>query len=361
MFDTFEHGDTNRLVLYSIAWKLIKKNPWWGFGFFNFSSLFAIHKIPPFLGSTTNFVHNDYLQFWLENGLLGLLSLLAVIISFYFSILKKRDEILKQQSPVLIMAGAAVMSIFAHAVVDFPLYLPPLLIVLGAFLGTANRELTDIGLSQFQLPKNEVLGKIGLSLNRIGLRTEFIRKVMVSLIMLWLAMPMLAETAADIGIKRLGKGDARGGIYWHAMARNIQPRNAVYYWQEGVIWRDQATTLENPDAARKAAEKADKLFLAGINANRYYDIQNLSARILLHRDNRNLLEKPATLEELVFWAERLCSRDPHSRGAQVEYVRTLAFAGKKKEAMLFAKQMQNKYPESQLIKNLIKDLEQGYY
>ncbi|HBO84902.1 MAG TPA: hypothetical protein DD641_08030 [Deltaproteobacteria bacterium] len=361
VFDTFEHGDTNRLVLYSIAWELIKENPWWGFGFFNFSSLFAIHKIPPFLGSATNFVHNDYLQFWLENGLLGLLSLLAVIISFYFSVLKKRDEILKQQPPVLIMAGAAVTTIFAHAVVDFPLYLPPLLIVLGAFLGTANRELTDIGLSQFQLPKNELLGKIGLSLNRIGLRTEFLRKVMVSLIILWLAMPMLAETASDIGIKRLGKGDARGGIYWHAMARNIQPRNAVYYWQEGVIWRDQATTLENPDAAQKAAEKADKLFLAGINANHYYDIQNLAARILLHRDNRNLLEKPATLDELVSWAERLRSIDPHSIGVQVEYVRTLAFAGKKKEAMLFAKQMQNKYPESQLIKNLIKDLEQGVY
>ena len=25
VFDTFEHGDTNRLVLYNIAWNLIKK------------------------------------------------------------------------------------------------------------------------------------------------------------------------------------------------------------------------------------------------------------------------------------------------------------------------------------------------
>ncbi|MEK7360212.1 MAG: O-antigen ligase family protein, partial [Planctomycetota bacterium] len=148
VFDAVEHGETNRLVLYSIALKLIKENPWWGFGFFNFSSLFAIHKIPPFLDSTTNFVHNDYLQFWLENGLLGLLSLLAVITSFYFSVLKKRNEILKQQPPVLIMVGAAVTSIFAHAVVDFPLYIPALLVVLGAFLGTANRELTDMGMSQ---------------------------------------------------------------------------------------------------------------------------------------------------------------------------------------------------------------------
>jgi hypothetical protein len=260
------------------------------------------------------------------------------------------------------MAGAAVTSIFAHAVVDFPLYIPALLVVLGAFLGAANRELTDMGITQFQFPISALFEKIGLSLNRIGLRTEFLRKVAVSLIMLWLAMPILAWAAADIGLRKLMKGDARGGLYWHSIARNLEPRNTLYYWKEGIIWRDQATTLENPDAAQKAAEKADKLFLAGLNANLYYDTQNLVARILLHRDNRNLLEKPATVEELVSWAERLCSRDPHSRGAQLEYVRTLAFAGKKQEVMLFAKQMQGRNPdESKAIEKLIKDLEQRGY
>lgn len=361
VFDAVEHGETNRLVLYSVAWKLIKENPWWGFGFFNFSSLFAIHKIPPFLDSATNFVHNDYLQFWLENGLLGLLSLLAVITSFYFSVLKKRDEILKQQPPVLIMAGAAVTSIFAHAVVDFPLYIPALLVVLGAFLGAANRELTDMGMSQFQLPKTELLGKIGLSLNRIGLRTEFLRKVAVSLIMLWLAMPALADTAVEIGLRKLMKGDARGGIFWHSIARNMEPRNAVYYWREGIIWRDQVAILENSDAAKKAAKKADELFLAGINVNPYYDVQNLTERIRLHIDHYNLLGRPATSEELKQWAERLRSRDPHSGVVRVEYARTLAFVGKKGEAMLIARQLQIEYPDSQVVKNLIKRLEQGVY
>lgn len=360
--DIFRYGGQSyRIELYSIAWKLIKENPWLGIGNFNFNPLFEIHKIPSFITWTTNYVHNDYLQFWLENGLIGLLALLSVIVSFYSSVFKKREEILKQQPPVLIMAGAAVTSIFAHAVVDFPLYIPALLVVLGAFLGAANRELTDMGITQFQFPISALFEKIGLSLNRIGLRTEFLRKVTVSLIMLWLAMPILAWAAADIGLRKLMKGDARGGLYWHSIARNLEPRNTLYYWREGIIWRDQATTLENSDAAQKAAEKADKLFLAGLNANPYYDTQNLVARILLHRDNRNLLEKPATVEELVFWAERLRSRDPHSRGAQVEYVRTLAFAGKKREAVLFARQMQSKNPESKAIKKLINDLEQGVY
>lgn len=353
--DTFKYGDHSfRLEIYSIAWDLIKDNPWFGIGYFNFKHLFDIYKVQPLLGFTTSFVHNDYLQFWLENGLLCLLSLLAVITSFYLGFLKKRDEILKQQPPVLIMAGAAVTSIFAHAVVDFPLYLPPLLIVLGAFLGTANRELTDMGMSQFQLPKTELMGKMGLSLNSIGLRTEFLRKVTISLIILWLAMPMLAETAADIGLKRLGKGDARGGVYWHAMAINIQPRNSVYYWKEGIIWRDQATTLQD----RKAAKRADELFAAGMDINPY-DITNHVERIRFHRDHRNLFEKPAMLEELAVWAERMLSRAPHLRIVQIEYARTLAFAGKKGEAILFAKQLQRENPQSKVIEKLINDLEQG--
>ena len=361
VFDTFEHGDTNRLVLYNIAWNLIKDNPWFGIGYFNFKFLFEVHKLPPFLDSTTNFVHNDYLQFWLENGLLGLLSLLAVITSFYFSVLRKRDEILKQQSPVLIMAGAAVTSIFAHAVVDFPLYIPALLVVLGAFLGTANRELTDMGITQFQFPISALFEKIGLSLNRIGLRTEFLRKVAVSLIMLWLAMPALADTAATIGLGRLMKGDVREGIFWHSIARNIEPRNAVYYWQEGIIWRDQATTMQNRSAAQKAAQKADKLFLAGMNVNPY-EIQCLMERIRLHRDHRDLLLNSAPPEEVMAWAEHMHKRFPYVKLATDEYARTLLFVGKKKEAIIAAKQIQSRNPvEFKAIEKLINDLERGVY
>ncbi|MCG2710196.1 MAG: hypothetical protein L6246_07795, partial [Thermodesulfovibrionales bacterium] len=128
------------------------------------------------------------------------------------------------------------------------------------------------------------------------------------------------------------------------------------YWREGVIWRDQATTLQDS----KAAKKADAFFAAGMNVNPY-DIANHLERVRLHRDHRNLLEKPATLEELLVWAERVYAMSPHSRGVQLEYVRTLAFFGKKQEAMLFARQMQSKNPESNAIKKLVNDLEQGVY
>ncbi|MDP3048378.1 MAG: hypothetical protein Q8N12_02965, partial [Thermodesulfovibrionales bacterium] len=144
--------------------------------------------------------------------------------------------------------------------------------------------------------------------------------------------------------------------YWHAMARNIEPRNGIYYWREGVIWRDQATTLQDS----KAAKRTDELFTAGMNVNPY-DIANHIERIRLHRDHRNLLEKPAALEELLVWAERVYARSPHSRGVQLEYVHALAFSGKTQKALLLAKQMQSKNPGSKVIKKLISDLEQGGY
>ena len=61
------------------------------------------------------------------------------------------------------------------------------------------------------------------------------------------------------------------------------------------------------------------------------------------------------------WAKRVYARSPYSRGVQLEYARTLAFSGKRQEAMLFAKNLQNKNPESKAIEKLISDLKQGVY
>ena len=64
---------------------------------------------------------------------------------------------------------------------------------------------------------------------------------------------------------------------------------------------------------------------------------------------------------LLQWAKHIRTWNPHLFPVKLEYARTLAFAGKKQEAILFAKQMQSKNPESKAIEKLINDLEQGGY
>ena len=142
---TIMEGHTSdRLALYSSAWQAIKANPLWGYGYFNFGYVFERYKIPPFTDKIALFVHNDYLQIWLEAGLMGFIALLTVIGVFYLSLWKKRSVINSMRNPEwLPVTGAAMTSLFAHAAVDFPLYIPALQFLSGAYLGALAGFLRD--------------------------------------------------------------------------------------------------------------------------------------------------------------------------------------------------------------------------
>ncbi|MBF0386736.1 MAG: O-antigen ligase family protein [Candidatus Omnitrophica bacterium] len=66
-----------RLEYYSQAWRLIQERPWEGFGFgsFGLASRFMVDSVNSF----TNYVHNVYLQWWVECGVLGLAGILALV------------------------------------------------------------------------------------------------------------------------------------------------------------------------------------------------------------------------------------------------------------------------------------------
>jgi hypothetical protein len=350
---TITEGHTsNRLELYSIAWKAIKANPISGYGYFNFGYIFHRYKLPPFTESKTLFVHNDYLQIWLEAGLVGLLLLLGVIGVFYVSIWKKRSDAYSLQNPGWLPAiGAAMTSLFAHAAVDFPLYIPAFLFLSGAYLGTV------AGFSRHtSIPKPKFIPSITLLLKRIGIRLIVVKWLAAFVFLLWLLQPAIAQFASEQGLEGLKKGDIKYALKKFRLAQRLMPGNAYYYWCEGIILRDQAIELQD----RKLAMLADGVFAKGAGVDPYYP-NDLIERIRLHRDHRALLDNPVNNETLLQWIEYVRAWNPHPLLVQVEYARTLAFAGRKKEAMLFAKQLQREKPESQSIKDLIKELEKGVY
>ncbi len=350
---TIMEGHTSdRLELYSSAWQAIKANPLWGYGYFNFGYIFNRYKIPPFTDKIALFVHNDYLQMWLEAGLPGLLAFLSVIGVFYLSLWKKRSDIDSMRNPEWLPAiGAAMTSIFAHAAVDFPLYVPTMQFLSAAYLGALAGLLRDTS-----IPKPKFIPPITLFLERIGIRLIVVKGMAAFLLLFWLLQPAIAQFASRQGIEGLKKGDIKYALKKITLAQRLVPGNAYYYWCEGIILRDQAVELQN----RELAVFADNAFAKGTKINQYYP-DNWIERIRLHRDHRALLEKPANPETLLQWIEHVRTWNPHFFPVKLEYARTLAFVGKKQEAMLFAKQMQSKNPDSQLIKNLIKDLEKGVY
>jgi O-antigen ligase len=346
-------GDTsNRLELYSIAWEAIKAHPLWGYGYFNFGYIYERYKIPPFTDKIALFVHNDYLQMWLETGLPGLLALFTVIGVFYLSLWKKRPDINSvRNSAWLPVIGAAMTSLFSHAAVDFPLYIPALQFLSGAYLGAANNFLRDVS-----VPKPQFILLINSFIERLGLRIIVVKILAAIVLLFWLLQPAIAQFASDQGLDQLSKGNVEVAVKKLKLAQRLVPGNAYYYWCEGIILRDQAVELKN----RELAALADSAFEKGIEINPYYS-NNLIERIRLHRDHPALLDNPVSPETLFRWSEGLLAWHPYHGPVNMEYARTLAFLGKKKEALLFARQIQHKYPESKLIKELIKDIEKGGY
>ena len=190
--------------------------------------------------STTYFVHNDYLQVLLELGVPGLLALLAIVllplIFAWRALLTMADE----RKVVCIGAAAAIAATAAHAIVDYPFYIPVCLLLFGA----------AVGLIDSQIPSD------GRAMHRLV-------KPVVTALSLWvLVTPVVAEAASEYAQRQWRNRDAESAAYWFEFARRVTPRDWRYHWYAGQFWQTVALG-GNP----RAAELSEAAFAAGRAAN----------------------------------------------------------------------------------------------
>lgn len=345
VFATFSHGDSSyRWEIYQLVWHGLAENLWLGIGYFNFGYYFEVHKVSPFLDGRTFFVHSDYLQFALETGLLGLGVFLLLIVAVYGQLFKFRQQAMAEQRLPLILSAAAITSMLAHALVDYPFYIPVLLAVFGAYLGIINQCLIKMGASHWQLRK--MSGQPVL-----GLRSGFISGVLLIGVTGWLGLPAFASVSANYGLYRLQHADAQRGLYWHGIARVLQPREAGYYWREGIIRRDLGLTQTRPDLL----EKSNAVFSKGLEVNPF-EVNNLLEKIALHRQYRTMLKQPASHQDIMTWINYAKSLQPYSDGVQMEYVRCLDFVGEHVKALEQAKELADKRPQSKAVQKLFESV-----
>jgi hypothetical protein len=266
---------------------------------------------------------------------------LLLIVAVYGQLFKFRQQAMAEQRLPLILSATAITSMLAHALVDYPFYIPVLLALFGAFLAIINRQCVDKGAAYSLLPKMQ-----GPAFS--GLRPGFIRNVLVIGFMAWLGLPALAEISADYGLHRLLRGDAQRGLYWHGVARTLQARDANYYWREGIIWRDQGVTQNRPELV----EKSLAVFNQGLAVNPF-EVNNLLEKIALHRDYGSLLKHPASASEIMIWIDHAKSLQQHSDGVQMEYVRCLDFAGEHNLAVEQATLLADRRPQSKAVQKLL--------
>lgn len=330
-----------RTKIYVTTLGLILDRPVTGAGANMFSPLFEAVKPEFFRDRVHPLAHNDYLQVWLEFGAPGLVLLVALVVASLLRALQSGRRAL--HDPLPLACGAALASCFAHAVVDYPLYVPFTVMLTGGYLGA---------LAAFVGDRRSVNESIATVFEKAGhVVTIPIRWALAFLALAWLAQPLIADIASRKAVAELLANRVNSGLYWQSVARRLEPRNAVHYWAEAVIWRDQA--VEAGD--RVLAARAEALFIEEIRVNPY-DIAPYVELARFHRQYPQLFDRPTSPAEILDWTGKALKLRPGSLLVQAEHARALAFAGRTGEARRMLRGMQAWHPESKLTRDLAAEL-----
>jgi O-antigen ligase len=340
--DVVGRGTSYRVDLAAVSLGLIAERPIAGAGAGMFSPLYEMTKPPALdLGITFRFAHNDYLQTWVEFGLAGIVLLVAVAVVALVVIRKARHAL--PDDPIPLACGAAVAGVFAHALVDFPLYVPFVVMLLGAWLGVLAAHAGDARWAASL--------RAGIGERLRPLRTPVVASVVAAALLTWLAQPVAGFFAAHYALEQLFEGRVDEALYWQSVARRMEPRSGPRYWEEGVMWQEQALAAGD----RALAARADALFAEGSRVDPYHP-NSVSARARLHRMHPELLAAPASADTILAWSAQAVKLRPYMVGMRADYIRALAHAGHADEARRLAQAMASQHPASPLVRELIGEL-----
>lgn len=123
-----------RWVIWQAAWDMIKDQPWWGRGLGTFALSYPAYRDPTD-SSAGYYVHNDYLQIWIEAGLPGLLLFAAVWLSLawmMWRVWRSRGSAATKIEIAGLFAG--LFAIALHSLFDFNFYQISMLLIGGVML-----------------------------------------------------------------------------------------------------------------------------------------------------------------------------------------------------------------------------------
>ncbi len=301
---------SQRLELYDIAWQRIKQKPLLGYGLHTYQ----YYKSQAHKGSSvtdiTRYVHNDYLQLWMETGVAGLLLFIALFLVLLYLLLKLSNKVSDKEKLLMLAIITSVTSFYVHALVDFIFYTPFLLLIFACSLGLFNQIVN----------KYFNMKEISLSLRYIRLN---LLKLLSGLIIIFiLAQPAIAQLVYKEAIRRTDHLDIVGALPYFELARRFAPNEPEYYWYEGAIFMNAVKSSRH----KPSAKFVDELFEKGMAVSPY-DVKNRLARSELHRDYGDVLDKPEDLNTVLSWNEEALYWQPNDDVVRSEYLKTLMAMG----------------------------------
>jgi len=128
-------ADPARFLIWERAWRMLMDQPWWGVGLGTYWLQWPPYRHPDDI-SGGFYVHNDYLQIWIETGLPGLLLLLAVYVAVLIMFIRLVRHPNVRMAEIVESAGlfGGLLAIAAHTFFDFDLYIYPIQLAMGLML-----------------------------------------------------------------------------------------------------------------------------------------------------------------------------------------------------------------------------------
>ncbi|MEX2576778.1 MAG: O-antigen ligase family protein [Halofilum sp. (in: g-proteobacteria)] len=159
----------SRFLIWEAAWTMVLEHPWLGWGPGVFFMAYPAFRLPA-EGSAGFFVHNDYLQFWLERGLPGFVLVLALGLAICWLFGRylrntRSNETTHATDGTAIAIFSALSTLGVHSFFSYSLQLMPFLAVLGILIAEFERT-TGAGLRvRLSVPRirGRILGIVALA------------------------------------------------------------------------------------------------------------------------------------------------------------------------------------------------------
>lgn len=245
-FSRSEQSVQQRLFTYRVAWEMVKDHPFAGIGLGQLGIQVPRYQAKPWAPADyaahpytyTEHVHNEFLQFWVEGGLPGLLLFLAVLTTFTWTLnrfLEKTESESKDKELLMGVTGGLV-ALLVQSLSNFPLQVAPTAVLFGLLLAGPLAARKTVPPSPWPVPVTQkVLLILGVSLVAlVGLRA------------------VGASVAFRETVGRDSINDFKGAAYYGTRLISLSPLNPK-------AWNAYGKALElagQPDQAFAAYQKA---------------------------------------------------------------------------------------------------------
>lgn len=298
-----------RYIIWRAAWQMLLAAPWFGTGVGTFWMLWPPYRHPKD-DSGGYYVHNDYLQLWIETGFVGLALLLAVYATLAWLFVRALRNPAMSARERIEASGlfAGLLAVAAHSFFDFNLYILPILIVAGLALG----RLHGLCLPYVVAPHQ------GASSPASTQRTRFIVNVLVALLLVYfsaLAASALLTERARLLAEQGNLREADQALTW---ATRLAPGLDVpLVMHAGLLTRvlDQLPADFPSDSRRAVFEDALALLEDAERANAHRANVHYARARLLHTHAPKVA--PALAEGAPAAYRMALARDPRFHWARV--------------------------------------------